>query len=199
MDFYFLINCSTSLYNRPSGKIQCEINKQLELIKTSISLLTADAKTKDDEIKKCDEKLAVDNSLKVLATKKKDILEMITQKNRLAEYSRNHAQATTCKRNMSRLSQTAHKDLLTSQLQETFSNVLQRMTQRRLEVVLSGKISGGIQQTELSIKRQKNIDSILSEGEQKAAALALFLAEIKISNNKSTIVWECKMKCVSYR
>lgn len=124
---------------------------------------------------------------------------MITQKNRLAEYSRNHAQATTCKRNMSRLSQTAHKDLLTSQLQETFSNVLQRMTQRRLEVVLSGKISGGIQQTELSIKRQKNIDSILSEGEQKAAALALFLAEIKISNNKSTIVFDDPVNSLDHK
>ena len=188
-----------SIFDEDSEKIQCEINKQLELIKTSISLLTADAKTKDDEIKKCDERLAVDNSLKILATQKKDILEMITQKNRLAEYSRKHAQATTCKRNMSRLSQTAHKDLLTSQLQETFSNVLQRMTQRRLEVILSGKISGGIQQTELSIKRKKNIDSILSEGEQKAAALALFLAEIKISNNKSTIVFDDPVNSLDHK
>ena len=44
-----------------------------------------------------------------------------------------------------------------------------------------------------------NIKDILSEGEQKAVALALFISEISLSNNKSTIIFDDPVNSLDHR
>ena len=55
------------------------------------------------------------------------------------------------------------------------------------------------EQTELSIKNNKKVSNILSEGEQKATAISLFLAEINISENKSTIIFDDPVNSLDHK
>ena len=68
-----------------------------------------------------------------------------------------------------------------------------------LSIELQGSNSKGKQQTELVLGANKNIEDILSEGEQKATALALFISEISLSNNKSAIIFDDPVNSLDHR
>lgn len=103
------------------------------------------------------------------------------------------------RKNISMLSKTAHNELLTEQLQDEFNNKLRQLGVKNIEIELLGKNNNGIQQTELTIRKNKDITNILSEGEQKATALALYLAEIYLSQNKSTIIFDDPVNSLDHR
>ena len=103
------------------------------------------------------------------------------------------------KQKISSLSKKAHNELLTEQLQMVFAENLIKLNVRNIEIELHGKNNKGIQQTELTIKSNKDVTTILIEGEQKATALALFLAEIFLSHNKSTIVFDDPVNSLDHR
>lgn len=178
-----------------SLEIQNRIIEEMKKVEASITLLTVDVTTKNEELKKCEENIAKITSSKCVAEQKEKIREMVNLRNKIGSYNKNKVLVTTCKKNMTRLSQKAHDELLTARLQEKFSDILQRMTQRRLDVVLSLKK----EQTELSIMNNNKVSNILSEGEQKATAISLFLAEINISENKSTIIFDDPVNSLDHK
>lgn len=178
-----------------SLEIQNRINEEMKKVEASIALLTEDVNKKSEELRKCEENITKLISYKSIAVQKEKIREMVNLRNKIDSYNKNKGLITKCKKNMTRLSQKAHNELLTVQLQEKFSEILQRMTQRRLEVVLSVKK----EQTELSIKNNKKVSNILSEGEQKATAISLFLAEINVSGNKSTIIFDDPVNSLDHK
>ena len=73
------------------------------------------------------------------------------------------------------------------------------MNIQNVDIELVGRNNKGKQQTELMIRSNKDVTTILSEGEQKATALALFLAEIYLSHNKSTIVFDDPVNSLDHR
>lgn len=91
---------------------------------------------------------------------------------------------------LSTVSKKAHNDLLTDNLFNLFQENLKKLGLMNMPIKLLSSNRKGSQQTELIIEGNKNVRNILSEGEQKATALALFLSEIELSNNKSTIIFD---------
>ena len=100
---------------------------------------------------------------------------------------------------LSYLSKEAHADLLTGDLLKTFEDNLELLGLNNLSIELQGSNSKGKQQTELVLNKNKNIGDILSEGEQKATALALFISEISLSKNQSTIIFDDPVNSLDHR
>lgn len=90
---------------------------------------------------------------------------------------------------ITRLSNKANEELLTEKLRASFIEELKELGKQGLQVELvKAGNSKGKQNTKLILKGNKNVTEILSEGEQKAIGLALFLAEIKSSEAHNPII-----------
>ena len=126
-----------------------------------------------------------------------EILKYIEEKNRVYEINNIIDSKTTNK--ITAVAKTANQELLTVQLKNQFEKnlIVMGVTDKKIE--LSGTNSKGVQQTELTISSHKKVASILSEGEQKVAALALFLAEIFVADNKSTIILDDPVNSLDHR
>ena len=109
------------------------------------------------------------------------------------------ADVSNQRKKISTLSKKAHNELLTVQLQDEFNRKLKELGVKNVEIELQGKNNNGVQQTELTIRKNRDITSILSEGEQKATALALYLSEISLSQNKSTIIFDDPVNSLDHR
>lgn len=100
---------------------------------------------------------------------------------------------------ISNLSKKAHEDLLSDQLIEKFNDFLQKLGIKEHQIELKNSTSKGVQQTELVMKSKTNVTNILSEGEQKAVSIALFLAEIFVAKNKSPIILDDPVNSLDHR
>lgn len=116
------------------------------------------------------------------------IKKYISEKNEI--FKQNERVNKNNTRQLSNLSKKAHDELLSQQLVNQFQKNLSYFEIPNREISLKNITSAGKQQTELIIKSNKKIKKILSEGEQKSVALALFLAEISLSKNKSTLIFD---------
>ena len=119
------------------------------------------------------------------------------KKNRLFQERKSVSEINISK--LSFLSKKAHTALLTDNLLKTFKQNLKLLGLNNLSIELQGSNSKGKQQTELVLGANKNIEDILSEGEQKATALALFISEISLSNNKSAIIFDDPVNSLDHR
>lgn len=123
--------------------------------------------------------------------------EFVDLKNRLFREGQFISEITTSK--LSLLSKKAHNDLLTDNLFKTFKQNLKKLGLGNLSIQLQASNNKGNQQTELVLGNNKNIEDILSEGEQKATALALFISEISLSHNQSTIIFDDPVNSLDHR
>ena len=123
--------------------------------------------------------------------------EFVDLKNRLFREGQFISEITTSK--LSLLSKKAHNDLLTDNLFKTFKQNLKKLGLGDLSIQLQASNNKGNQQTELVLGNNKNIEDILSEGEQKATALALFISEISLSHNQSTIIFDDPVNSLDHR
>lgn len=90
---------------------------------------------------------------------------------------------------ITKLSNKAHEELLTEKLKDNFTEELKELKKQGLQVeLIKAGNSKGKQNTKLILNRKKNVTEILSEGEQKAIGLALFLAEIRSSDTHNPII-----------
>jgi hypothetical protein len=98
---------------------------------------------------------------------------------------------TNIKSEISKLSTSAHNNLLTKKLTIDFRNELKQLGKDSLPVELNKtKTTDGKFYTQLQVSK-RSVSSILSEGEQKAVGLALFLTEVENSNgNKAPVVFD---------
>lgn len=100
---------------------------------------------------------------------------------------------------ISTISKKAHEGLLSVQLIEKFNSFLSELHIVGHEIELKNTTSKGVQQTELVMKSRANVTNILSEGEQKAVSIALFLAEISVAQNKSTIILDDPVNSLDHK
>ncbi|WP_116962961.1 AAA family ATPase [Fastidiosibacter lacustris] len=101
---------------------------------------------------------------------------------------------------VTRLSNTAHDELLTSELNKAFKNELDQLGYKNLEVNLVKAEGGkGSSSTKLILENSDSIHSILSEGEQKAVGLALFIAEAVVQKSKAPIILDDPVNSLDHK
>lgn len=103
-------------------------------------------------------------------------------------------------RQLSSLSKTANDDLLTEALKVKFNEELAFIGYPNLDVKIENAgTRKGVSSTKLVLTRSNAIKSILSEGEQKAVALALFIAEVRIQKQKNPIVLDDPVNSLDHK
>ena len=101
---------------------------------------------------------------------------------------------------ISNLSKTAHNDLLTETLKTNFTDELAGLGFNKLEVKLeNARGQKGTSNTKLTLTKNKDIKAVLSEGEQKAVALALFIAEAKIQKSINPIILDDPVNSLDHK
>lgn len=208
-----------NIANVSENCIKCIENKVIESISQNIDLksLIEQIEAYCDDIQEKINALSKEKDGKTIALRQaeivlsnmKTVFAVQSQKNEIenffkikkwvAEKNKCISELSSQKQKISTLSKKAHNELLTQQLQSTFIDNLKKLNVRNIEIELLGRNNKGMQQTELTIKKNKDITTILSEGEQKATALALFLAEISLSHNKSTIIFDDPVNSLDHR
>lgn len=189
---------SVEVLEKNDGLIK-QIEKYRKKCEEDVELLKTDSSQRASKLSECTEKLKKLISEKAVLNQKDDINHMIQMRNLITSQKMKLSDVTKIKTGLSKLSNKVHQELLTEQLQSCFMEILQDLIKKPIQVELKGKNSAGKQQTELVIQKTKNVTSILSEGEQKAAALALFLAEIKVSHNKSAIILDDPVNSLDHK
>lgn len=193
-------------------------NKKVETIeKIDLGELVVNIKTYMEEMKKLIEDLSVESEDKNRALQQAEteystlksnfsikkqqgkIEEIIEIESWIGKRKEIIADISNQRKKISTLSKKAHNELLTVQLQDEFNRKLKELGVKNVEIELQGKNNNGVQQTELTIRKNRDITSILSEGEQKATALALYLSEISLSQNKSTIIFDDPVNSLDHR
>jgi energy-coupling factor transporter ATP-binding protein EcfA2 len=98
------------------------------------------------------------------------------------------------------LSKTAHNELLTGVLKQNFTDELNSLGCENLNVNIENAKGGkGTSSTKLTLSKDDDIKAILSEGEQKAVALALFIAEAKIQKSKNPIILDDPVNSLDHK
>ena len=130
---------------------------------------------------------------------KSQLDKLSTQIDILEKWKTFHASISS--RRISDLSRIAHNDLLTEKLQTKFSSWFCQFGFKSLNVSLVvASASKGIPQTELRITGvDKAIPTVLSEGEQKAAALAMFLTEAEMQLVDVPLVFDDPVNSLDHR
>jgi len=102
-------------------------------------------------------------------------------------------------RGLTNVSKSAHEELLTESLKESFSEELRKIGFNNLDVNIKSSVSRGKSSTTLRLKDTDKVEIILSEGEQKGVALALFIAELKLQNNINPIILDDPVNSLDHR
>ena len=176
----------------------------IERVDSIISACETELGETKELAEKKEEKIEILSERKTRLVSEKSIAEQIDTIKKFCE-DKNHINLLRGKVNaassnrITRLSNTAHAELLTAQLTSEFDSNLKSFGIVDKEIELKGRSSKGKQQTELVMKSGNSLTQILSEGEQKAASLALFLAEISVSHNKSTIILDDPVNSLDHR
>ena len=157
------------------------INKTKTLIENQITQLRTDENEKDEKASKLTEEIKKLKEKEAISNQKIDIKKWITET--IEEFRLREQSSSLNTGAITRLSSKAHEELLTQNLNNTFQTELNNLGYRNLEVDLVKARGGkGTTSTKLVLKDNNEINYILSEGEQKAVGLALFIAEASIQN-----------------
>ena len=176
-----------------------KIKAYCNYIQEQIVALSEEVDGKTVALKQAETELSDMKTVFVIQSQHAEIEETFEIKKWVSERKKCISKLSSQKQKISSLSKDVHNKLLTEQLQSIFIENLNKLNVRNIDIELLGKNNKGIQQTELTIKSNKDVTTILSEGEQKAIALALFLAEIFLSQNKSTIVFDDPVNSLDHR
>lgn len=163
------------------------------------SILSNESDGRALELQSLEKKYNEMRSRHAVISQKQEIMDIFALHTWALEKKKTVDDVVNHRKKLSMLSKKAHNELLTEQLQKEFVKNLRRLNVSNIDIELFGRNSGGVQQTELTIRNQKDVTTILSEGEQKATALALYLAEISLSKNKSTIVFDDPVNSLDHR
>ncbi|HEL0563352.1 TPA: AAA family ATPase [Streptococcus equi subsp. zooepidemicus] len=182
-------------------KIQDELLNSLSEEIKNINKLQIELNSKQSKrieyLEKYNQQLIILEEKASLNSQFAQLSELIEIKNRLFRERQFISEITTSK--LSFLSKKAHNDLLTDNLLKSFKQNLKKLGLGNLSIQLQASNNKGKQQTELVLGNNKNIEDILSEGEQKATALALFISEISLSNNQNTIIFDDPVNSLDHR
>jgi energy-coupling factor transporter ATP-binding protein EcfA2 len=158
-------------------------------INLNIEKLKSDETTKQTELKKLLDAIVPIEEHKAIFEQKEQIQKWITLGKKIQVLEAKMNAINT--RALSSLSKEAHDNLLTENLKTKFVEELQSIGFRNLDVKLENAgVSKGKTQTKLTLYNTDKISSILSEGEQKAVALSIFIAEVRMQAQTNPIIFD---------
>lgn len=169
--------------------IENSIDDILNNISSSIAKLKSDNETKEEELKKLSNSIVPSEEHKSIHEQKEEIKKWITLGKQVQVLNTKINSINT--RALSTLSKEAHDNLLTENLKTKFVEELESIGFRNLDVRLENAgVSKGKSQTKLILHNTDKISSILSEGEQKAVALSIFIAEVRMQSQNNPIIFD---------
>lgn len=196
-----VLNAYTQLKTHLLETLECEQNSEASIPDTLVSLLAsllAICKEYNSSISNLREELAQKNQLVAeLSERMKSLIEhnaISKQKELFVDwFDKIHSieelkkcQTELSTRMISTLAKTASQTLVTDNLKSKFQEELDNIGLKKLSVELSDAgASRGQSFMQLRLINNSSVTDVLSEGEQKGVALALFIAErrMQLSNN----------------
>ena len=178
-------------------KLLNNLSKEIGDIKQLQIELNSKQSQRIESLEKYNQQLIALEEKAILNSQFAQLSKFVHLRNKLFQEEQFISEITTSK--LSLLSKKAHNDLLTDNLFKTFKQNLKKLGLGNLSIQLQASNNKGNQQTELVLGNNKNIEDILSEGEQKATALALFISEISLSHNQSTIIFDDPVNSLDHR
>ncbi|MDD4111086.1 MAG: hypothetical protein PHS54_06050 [Clostridia bacterium] len=190
------LNISTSAQNViPINNCLNDIIKKLQ---AQIDVFSKEDSEKKEKIKVLEQKIKVLQENKSIYIQKNSIKKWIILTIEESALKKKANKINT--RQLSTLSKAAHDHLLTESLKQKFNKELIKIGYQNLDVkIVNAGIRKGISSTKLVLTRNNAITTILSEGEQKAVALALFIAEIKMQKVANPIILDDPVNSLDHR
>jgi len=175
-----------------------KLNSLSVAIKAEITKLSEDNTEKAKKIAELEKALKLLQENKSISEQKEKITSWFTidsiEKNLKSKASKINTRGIT------ESSKQAHNDLLTETLKESFKEELEFLGYKHLNVNIENAKGGkGTSSTKLTLTKNNNIQSVLSEGEQKAVALALFISEAKIQVSKNPIILDDPVNSLDHK
>lgn len=181
------ITSITKNLNTISESIQKEID--------SLSVENSKKVTKIENLEKLLKQLQENESISKQKSKIKDWFKIHEDENKLRSKA---SEINTNK--LTNLSKQAHNELLTESLKHNFTEELNFLGYVNLNVTIKNeKGQKGTSSTKLTLSKNNDIRAILSEGEQKAVALALFIAEVRIQKSKNPIILDDPVNSLDHK
>jgi len=178
--------------------ITVKLNLISETVQTEIDKFSKENSKKATQIEKLEKVLKQLQENKSISKQKEPIekwFETDKAENNLRSKSTKINTAT-----ITALSKRAHNELLTETLKQNFTDELNFLGYKNLNLKIENAGGGkGISSTKLTLSKNNDIKAILSEGEQKAVALALFIAEAKIQKSKNPIILDDPVNSLDHK
>lgn len=193
--------------SKPEGNLEnipALLFDPLETLKNFSTQLLADAKTLEDSMDEKAKALLVSEKSELdarqrLADLKSTVLDSIAKlvlQDKLKACS--DALATTA---ISRKSTELSKTMATQEVADALNNELKKLNVHELKVVMKPESPGGKTRFKLVLEvlGSASAKDILSEGEQRAIAIASFLAEVNLSKKPGGIVFDDPVSSLDHR
>ena len=178
--------------------ITSKLNSISNAIKTEINKLSEDNSKKANKIEELEKSLKKLQENKSICMQKENIKNWFEVSEMEKILINKASKINTTK--ITTLSKKAHNDLLTETLKKNFTDELISLGYKNLNVKIENAKGGkGTSSTKLTISKNNDIKVILSEGEQKAVALALFIAEAKIQKSKNPIILDDPVNSLDHK
>ncbi|MFW8602479.1 AAA family ATPase [Desulfobacterota bacterium M19] len=190
------VDLNIELQDIPS--ITVKLNSISESIQAEIDKLSEENSKKATEIEKLEKSLKQLQENESISNQKENIKKWFEIDKAENNLKRKSSKINTTK--TTTLSKTAHNELLTETLKQKFIDELTSLGYSNLNVKIENAGGGkGISSTKLTLSKNNDIKTILSEGEQKAVALALFIAESKIQKSKNPIILDDPVNSLDHK
>lgn len=169
--------------------IEKQLTEYSESISKEVNNLTVSRDNKNEEIKVKDSELKLLLENQSICKQKDNIKLWIKIDDEISDLEKIKSAISTT--SISTLSKKAHGELLTEKLKSNFKSELDKLGYYNLNVTLvEAGTSKGVSNTKLVLNKNNKVTDILSEGEQKAVAIAMFLAEISFQAEPYPIVFD---------
>lgn len=164
-----------------------ELDKYSKDISAKLTKLSVSKEKKNEEIKDKETELKSILENQSISKQKDIIIKWFNMEDEIEKLEKKKSSISTTA--ISTLSKKAHNELLTENLKKNFRLELDKLGHHNLNVnLVEAGTSKGIANTKLVLNKENKISDILSEGEQKAVALAMFFAEINLQTEAYPIV-----------
>lgn len=177
--------------------LAAHIQTIIDNINRNIVKLQSDDTQKSKSIQALKDKIAPLRENKAIAEQKTNLEKWFSiYQQEVSLKTKNNAIKT---RHLTNLSAKAHNGLLTEKLKNKFSEELKKMDIKVNVNLENGGASKGKSSTKLTMQNTNNVTDVLSEGEQKAIALALFIAEAKMQKHDNPIVFDDPVNSLDHK
>lgn len=174
------------------------LQKIEEKYNTKIAKLNDDKSKRDLQIKALKEQMKILVEHKAISSQKEIMKDWFAKMHMIHELESSKSHLST--RVISTLAKTAGQQLVTDNLKVKFQEELNEIGLDRLHVELEeASVSRGKSYMQIHLTKNASAKEILSEGEQKGVALALFIAERRMQLTSNPIILDDPVNSLDHR